>query len=512
MLLRNISLILAGLMISVIATAQEGYYFKFPYSVRDTFSQSVKYHRKLRDGDVVYLHNRFNYIDADDEEARSYLVRSRTDGEIVWKRDMGNDSLRIMCAYGDNAGDNIQTYSFARSEQGRVYMIYRLYDPSLEILQSKISYIDTFSMSLYFDLYNFLDQFRCKGKDKIYNVFVCWGFPESLGMVFDEEGYLEKIQWMDQVTLKPIEKDVLVYDNSLDYLYMITWRNRYTIDTALNLVEKEDFPYEWGKKNDTIFSVWNSVIQVEDKIIRMGQTILTYNEDNLDEYYEMYGRGISEIDYRMKVRGKISLTELPMVSVSDGAPRLSNGLFYRDGYYYTLFEYQDYARPFPSPNTICVAKYDTLLNIVEETRYVVSDHYYLFMYWVDLSEDLQFSLSGFMVNTAPVQPHTDIGAYVLGLNADGSLPPMSTRSDLIRAIFKVRGNPTSDYLTLSTDDTGSRNYEVRIYDINGHLVRVDKDWHDGEIRIPVHAQPPGTYIYQVWEAGRPLISGKFVKL
>jgi len=512
MLLRNVSLILAGLMFSVIATAQEGYYFKFPYSVRDTVYQSVRYHRKLRNGDVVYLHNRINLKNPGDEEARTYLVRSGTDGEIVWKHDMGNDSLRIMCAYGDNAGENIQTYSFARSAQDRVYMIYRLYDPSLEILQSKIFYIDTFSKSLYIELYDFFDQLRTKGKDKIYNIFVCWSFSESLGMVFDEEGYLEKIRWMDQVILKPLEKDVLLYDNSLDYLYMISHHTRYTIDTVLNLVRKEEFPSQWPIKNDTIFNVWNSVVQVDGKIIRMGKTILTYNEDKPDEAYAIYGRGISEIDYRMRVRGKLSLTELPMTDISDGAPRLSNGLFYRDGYYYTLFEYQDYAQPFPSPNTICVAKYDTLLNIVEETRYVVSDHYYLFMFWVDLSEDLQFSLSGFMVNTAPVPPTNDTGAYVLGLNADGSLPPMSTRSDLIRAVFKVRGNPTSDYLTLSTSEAASRNYEVRIYDIDGRLIRMDKDWHDGEIRIPVHAQLPGTYIYQVWETGRPLISGKFVKL
>ncbi|MCO6460911.1 MAG: T9SS type A sorting domain-containing protein, partial [Saprospiraceae bacterium] len=65
---------------------------------------------------------------------------------------------------------------------------------------------------------------------------------------------------------------------------------------------------------------------------------------------------------------------------------------------------------------------------------------------------------------------------------------------------------------LSSQDIHASEYEVRLYNLQGRLLRTDDLWEAGTLRVPVYDLPTGTYIYQVWHKGRPLTSGKFVKI
>ena len=328
-------------------------------------------------------------------------------------------------------------------------------------------------------------------------------------MIFDKQGSILGHKEL------PLYKEItgMRYDRANDQVELIRYNSFKSVyDGDFNFIREIPVGKPVGLVNDTIYySNWHNIVQVENKTLRLGKTVILYDINTPDESYGIEGRGISEVDDNLHIKGRLNLTPLPIPSESEGVARYSGSLFYRDGYYYTFFEFLTGNGTSLLSNTIYVTKFDTLFNILEETHFMMNSSYLFFTEWADLSDDLRFSASGYFVDVSSPGVPGKVGGFILVLNADGS-QPLGSQNDLIKAVVRVKGNPTSDYLTLSTDEAGSRNYEVRIYDINGHLVRVDKDWHDGEIRIPVHAQPPGTYIYQVWETGRPLITGKFVKI
>ena len=141
----------------------------------------------------------------------------------------------------------------------------------------------------------------------------------------------------------------------------------------------------------------------------------------------------------------------------------------------------------------------------------MNEDYRFFVQWADLTDDLQFSISGFYHQTVG-QDLYEFGEYILVFKPDNTQPILSSARNLIQAIIKVKGNPTSDYLRLSTPDRVGNEYVVKLYDMNGRLIRSVDDWQHGDLKIPVYDQPNGTYVYQVCHKNKILTTGQFIKM
>lgn len=485
----------------------QGFIIKYP--AEDSVTYDIPFHT-LYDNEVIYALQSGNGWLGVNEGFRAYMIRSRTNGEIIQKINLDTDTLHAFCGYGNRIGDKIQSFALAKSDDN-IYLVYRLFDRLLNIEQTEVFWVDTYSIQKVLVYASDIEMYRTQSTTDKH--FVLLNLRKIIGtgstnryiaIRFDNVGHIIKHEELDYYG--PLTG--ILYK---DHLELIRYNDvRVVYDDDFNLVRKIGIHKQpWNATNDTTYYLWNSFIQVKDKNIRLGKTTFGYNiHDPNDDYY-LTGRSISEVDHELNVKGNVNFTELPVTGESDGTARYSGSLFYRDGYYYTLFEYQDYHLPFPSPNTLYVTKYDTDFNIVEETHFMLNANYRLFMYWVSLSDELQFSLSGFYWDIDNLK--STVGAYVIGLNLDGSQPPLSTQNNIIEAAIKVRGNPASDYLTLSTEDIRGHEYEVRLYDLQGRLIRTGRDWNDGSIQIPVFDQTSGIYIYQVWHKNRPLVSGKFIK-
>jgi len=74
-------------------------------------------------------------------------------------------------------------------------------------------------------------------------------------------------------------------------------------------------------------------------------------------------------------------------------------------------------------------------------------------------------------------------------------------------------NPVQDKVTVVVDDNKAKDFDIRIYDINGRLVmsRNLNDFNNGKVILDVHTLKNGTYLMQM-NNGRNLKTGKFMIL
>lgn len=482
--------------------------FFINYTPEDSIRYSIKYHIKQPDN-LIYILNKEDFSRNGSKTNGSFLIKSNYQGNILSETDLGNDSLKSVYAYGSNFEDNIQTFCFA-VKGNKLYLIYRLFSHNLEEEINNVFYIDTVSISSFL-AYDVSEIHKTTGNNN-QNFIALTIQPEkeskTIGMIFDNKGEVEIIKLLEK-NFRVFDAGSLLYNPLLNQLNYIISEYKFIYDDHFNYIKRERVGNSYPTANDTTLLLYGSILEHDGKLIGLGRDALIYNKYDPDNFYAIAGRGISEIDYNMRVKGKITLTPMNMTQESDGVARNSSSLFYRDGHYYTIFEYQDNTKPLPARTTFYITTFDTLFNIIEETHYIVNDDYRFFIYWVDFSEQQQFSASGFYmrVKDSVVQ----VGNYILGFNLDGSQPSLSKESNLISAAFKIKGNPTHDFLNISTDNTTNHEYEVRLYDLSGNLILSCHDWHDGNISIPVYHHPPGMYIYQVMDKGKILTTGKFVK-
>lgn len=484
----------------------KGYFINFPSS--DMVYKDIKYHTKTDNG-IIYLLNTYDTRPGHDDESSVVLIKEDLNRNILANIRLEVDSLRSICAYGENIGEKIQTFCFAVNDRS-LYLIYGLYSRELEHISTEVFYISEKQDADYFIYAGIVDKLRTTDESsKVYIVFT-WSVHSqdvSVGFRFNYEGKVELFK--NPMRSIPGWEWVLLYDHEFSQLVSATKGYKLIFDKNLNFIRKETTYTFPSPQNDTSFYLFNSVLQHNGKNILLGKTNLIYNVGQNDDN-DITGRGICEIDLNMKVKGKINFTPVPATFESDGVARCSNSIFYRNGYYYTIFEYQDYNLPFPSETTFFITKFDTLLNIVEEVKIISADHYRFFVEWVDLSEELQYSLSGFYAKREPGQ--VLLGDYILAFNLDGSQPSLTTKNEMIKAIVRIKGNPISDMLDLSVAGVENTNWQVHIFDLNGRKVKSSDEWHEGNIRIPIQDLPTGTYIYQLSEKGRMVTSGKFVKI
>lgn len=490
-----------------------GFFVNIPYD--DINAYPINYHVKLVDC-IIYTKDTVSISNGSSNYSSSHLVKQNYQGQVISQTILGVDSLKSFCSYGNNLDNKIQTFCFA-TKDNKLYLIYQLFDFKLEEQLKNVFYLDTINEINIDQVYNIIRtsveiKTISNSEDK-YFVAMTWPWINkntSYGLVFDLHGSLIKsIRLTQSLGVSQINSGLIFNYNTNQINYISNSRKHIFDDefTFLKTINTVNWP---PSVNDTSTSIFTSIIEHDKKWIRFGKTAIAYNWTNPDEEYGVYGRGISEIDNNLKIKGKLNLTPMPMTAESDGVARLGSSLFYRNGYYYSIFEYQDQGLPVPSPNTIYITRYDTTFNIVEETQYMITDEFRFFFLWVDLSESLQFSVSGFYLSTDDGNKKN--GNYILAFNLDGSMPTLSNKTSPILATITIKGNPTSDYLTLSSPDADADLYDVRLYDLNGRLVRSVNNWNEGTVRIPVYDQPTGTYVFQVWHKGRPLTSGKFLKI
>lgn len=495
----------------------QGFFFDYPNIKEYNTNHDIPFNCRINTEEIIYILNSRDLKNGPDEDCGTYIIQRKNNGEIISKIDLSNDTLKGLCAYGNKIGDKIQTFCFAKSSND-IYLIYRLFNDRLEVEDYHISYVNTYNLEMYYSLNVYLEQFRATDANQHYLVLTYINFinnsavSESVGMVFDNLGHFVSFKKLAK-SLNSFETDALLYNTFTKNLeYILKDYRKIVFDTNFNFIKEIDIGTYFQTKNDTMFSIWNSILQHENKIIRFGKTQLSYNIDSETSFYSISGRGLSEIDNNMKVSGKIAMSQFAMSTESDGVARFSNSIFFRNNHYYTIFEFQEGSLPLPSPNTFYITKFDTLYNIVEETYFVVNGEYRFFVEWVDFSDDLLFTISGFYYETDTDDGEVTGGGYLLGLNYDGSQPSLKIDQSFLQAVIKVQGNPTSDYLVLSGEVSKKINYDVKIFDINGKLLKVVKNWNGDTLSIPVHEYNRGTYIYQVLQQDKSFISGKFIKI
>ena len=149
---------------------------------------------------------------------------------------------------------------------------------------------------------------------------------------------------------------------------------------------------------------------------------------------------------------------------------------------------------------------------MDQAIFVVNPDYRLFTVWAELTEDNSFIGSGFYYNVANADPFNDAGSFVIGYNADGTPPTLQSLSPFLQAIFVVKGNPTSQYLVIETDEAKAQNYEVKILDTQGKPIKSSSSWSQGRISIDMRGEKPGVYLYHIFDNGKPITGGKFVKI
>ncbi len=494
----------------------QGYFFDYPNIKDYNTNHDIPFNYRINTEEIIYILNSRDLKNGPDEDCETYIIKRKNNGEIISKIDLSNDTLKSLCAYGNKIGDKIQTFCFAKSSND-IYLIYRLFNDRLEVEDYHISYVNTYNLDMYYSLNVHLEQFRTTDANQHYLVFSYINFinniaeSESVGMVFDDLGYFVSFKKLERKFLI-YESDAFIYNQNTNTLeYILDDYRKLVFDTNFNFIKEIDIGIYVPTNNDTLFSLWNSILQYENKIIRFGKTQLRYNIDSGTSSY-ISGRGLSEIDNNMKVSGKLAMSQFAMSTESDGVSRFSNSIFFRNNHYFTIFEFQEASLPLLSPNTFYITKFDTLFNIVEETYFVVNGEYRFFVEWVDFSDDLLFSISGFYYETDADDEEVTGGGYLLGLNYDGSQPSLKSDQSFLQSVIKVQGNPTSDYLVLSGGVFGKMNYDVKIFDINGKLLKVVNNWKGDKLSIPVHEYKSGTYIYQVLQQNKSFISGKFIKI
>jgi len=92
--------------------------------VSDSVFFDAPFHTLDDAGGVIYTYHKADFSSDYKEGSRAYIVQSKADGTIIKVLDLGNDTLRSFCAYGNRVGKKIQTFTLA-SSASTIYMIYR---------------------------------------------------------------------------------------------------------------------------------------------------------------------------------------------------------------------------------------------------------------------------------------------------------------------------------------------------------------------------------------------------
>ena len=73
-------------------------------------------------------------------------------------------------------------------------------------------------------------------------------------------------------------------------------------------------------------------------------------------------------------------------------------------------------------------------------------------------------------------------------------------------------NPVQQNFSIIKNSDDPKNYEVKIFDIQGRQMRSSDRWVLGQLGIDVSAMIAGTYIYTIGDGKRIVHSGKFIKI
>ncbi|MCO6460483.1 MAG: T9SS type A sorting domain-containing protein, partial [Saprospiraceae bacterium] len=466
---------------------------------------------EINDDEVVYLETyylpKFPIVVLD---YGSKIVKSNKNGTVIKEISFTTDSLKSINSCGLRIGDRILAMTFLHSKDS-FYLQITDFDTDLNVQHTnRLPFLHFTADSIVFFLIN-EKMHLCR--DQLGNTYMLlltgYATEHAFALSFDNKGNLTMFKLLGPYNSTTrggfyydphIDRLVYFSENSIKRIYS----KKFDLEKEIILWKDNDPTSDY----DTISGFNTSFLTIGDKTVRFGEVSFLYKHDG------PIGRALSYIDANGSLTGNFNFTPYPIGSSSEETPRLSGSLFFKDNVYYTLFEYIPRYLPFNSASNYVIAKFDTSFKLIEQTEFVFDSNLRIFPIWADFSQNNTFTISGFYYNTSPSNPNPFIngGAYILGLNEDGSPPTLNTKTNPIRAIITIKGNPTSDYLTLSSQDIHASEYEVRLYNLQGRLLRTDDLWEAGTLRVPVYDRPAGTYIYQVWHKGRPLTSGKFVKI
>ncbi len=482
----------------------------------DNYYQTNSFCSNLNDKEIIYINNSLSPDYPYLLDYSSKLIKSTKKGEILKEIILDDGNRRCISSFGKKIGDQFIIMSFLHSADS-FYLKVRKFNDDLEV-----NSVNDYPITKYFDnkinsVTDYVEMQTCiddQGNTYIMLVTLLDMDP-VMCFSFTPKGEIIKFKFLTGISIT--EPDGLVYDNlSGNLSYILDGRSKRIYSKDFEFIKsielwKDD---DWSSPYDTTSGWALSFLNVGDKIVRFGKTSFSYDNIEIDSFSYIGGRALSLADQNGSIKGKVNITDFNVSTESEGTPRLSGGLFYRDGFYYTLFEFSSTSFPFNTGNTTCIAKFDENFDIVQETRFVLDPRYRLFTVWAELTDDNSFIGSGFYYDVSPENPNAfeNGGGFIYGLAADGSPPILSAGDKIIKAVFTVKGNPTFNNLTIETDQQKSIDYEVRVLDIQGKFIKSATNWAQGRIELDLSSEKPGTYFYNIVEKGNSLIGGKFIKI
>lgn len=479
------------------------------------YYQTATFCTNVNQDEVIYINNSDKVNPPILEDYFSKIIHSKKNGHIIKEINLDEGDRRCISSFGTNIGNQILVMSYTHSSDS-IYLKVRNYDKSLNLLTAHDFPITTFSPEKTNLVNSYVNTMQCKddnGNTYILLISLLDDRPVQC-LSLRPDGTIIKFAFFE-LPIGDTVADGLYYDKFEKNIVLINSNShKLVIDKDFKIIKIVDLTKDNDPLHvhDTISGWTMCYINADDTIVRLDKAQFHFNHNEPDNYYYIQGMVLSYADRNGNIAPPIYLEELIISPESEGIPRLSGGLFYRDSFYYTYFEYSSTAFPFYTGNRTILSKFNRNLNLVDQAIFVVNPDYRLFTVWAELTEDNSFIGSGFYYNVANADPFNDAGSFVIGYNADGTPPTLQSHSPFLQAIFVVKGNPTSQYLVIETDEAKAQNYEVKILDTQGKPIKSSSSWSQGRISIDMRGEKPGVYLYHIFDNGKPITGGKFVKI
>ena len=481
------------------------------YYLTATFSTNVN------QDEVIYINNTGPSWQLNLKYYFSKIIHSKKNGNIIKEIDLNDGNRRCLWSVGENLGDQIIAMSYIYSTDS-IYLKVRNFDKSMNLLAAHTFPITTFTSLHALQVADNITTMRCKDDNgNLYILLISLLDDRSVHCLsLRPDGTIIKFAIFEAL-LGATEVNGLYYDKlENNIVYINSNKLKLVIDKDFKIIKTVDLTKDNDPLhvNDTLSGWAMCYINADDTIVRLDKALIKYhfNPNEPADYFYYQGMMLSYADRNGSITPPFYYDTLAISVDSEGIPRLSGGLFYRDSFYYTYFEYSLPSINSNIGNRTILSKFNRNLNLVDQAIFVVNPDYRLYTLWAELTEDNSFIGSGYYFNLAKANPFTDGGSFVIGYKADGTPPTLQSHSPFIQAIFVVKGNPTSQYLIIETDEAKAQNYEVKILDTQGRPVKSSSSWSQGRISIDMRGEKPGVYLYHIFDNGKPITGGKFVKI
>jgi hypothetical protein len=489
----------------------DGYYIHLNNSNIDRTVLTSNFATEINKDELIYtrIEHRFEGLNSESKTVSwlTKMIKSKKDGTILKSVLVESDSLELFDLNVYRFNDFIILNGIARSETVN-YFISIVYDLDLTQLSTEIfPYVKT----SYFE-YTSLGSAMVKyTNERMYLVYE----SDAKYFIYDNEGKVEKTGTLrnpknnnnafnlQEYAIDPKTGDILGYG----------WPSSYRFDKDFNFKS-----YKFQDNRNTFDTQnWNKIYSGYEYIASdqyLGWGRCSYRDTVKKEI--VMGLSLAIFNSDLEPVENISFIDFNLEESSDVSCRTTGGLFKGTDGYYTFGE----AVPIiPGENGhvqssyFFVNKYDFELNTVWQRKFIFRKDYRFLQLHAELTVDNAILIAGenWDISKATHWPY-HIGGHIINLGTDGNFYTLGTNKDQSGIVFSVMENPVQQNFSIIKNSDDPKNYEVKIFDIQGRQMSSSDRWVLGQLGIDVSAMIAGTYIYTIGDGKRIVHSGKFIKI